>query len=87
LPSDPSTQHEILNEEGFEVHRLKARLPLTDRKIKIVQGVREIFDILDARADEVHGESDNGDGKIVIIGRYLLGINFEASFLRTIGRL
>ena len=33
---------------SFEIHRLKARIPLSNGDVKIVQGVREIFEILDA---------------------------------------
>lgn len=87
LPSDSSIQHEVSSEGSFEVHRLKARLPLKDGKVKIVQGVREIFDILDARSDESDAPAKDTEGKVVIIGRRLFGVNFEASFLRTIGRL
>lgn len=67
-------------DSGFEIHRLKARLPLTDGTVKIVQGVREIFDILDPRVDEEREDSGSEQGKIVIIGRRLLAINFKGSF-------
>ena len=33
---------------NFEIHRLKARIPLSNGDVKIVQGVREIFETLDA---------------------------------------
>ncbi|KAI9640684.1 hypothetical protein NHQ30_010993 [Ciborinia camelliae] len=63
-----------------EIHRLKARLPLTNHTTKIIQAVREIFEILDdaapspqATEQESAGmemENDrNSEGKIVLIGR------------------
>jgi hypothetical protein len=67
---------------GLEVHRLKARLPLSDGNIKIVQAVREVFDIID---DPAIGSSTLPpkapvEGKVVLIGRNLLGLRFEESF-------
>jgi len=38
---------------SFEIHRLKARLPLSNGDVKIVQGVREVFEILDAPKPKV----------------------------------
>ncbi|TGO38454.1 hypothetical protein BHYA_0074g00020 [Botrytis hyacinthi] len=66
-----------------EIHRLKARLPLTNHTTKIIQAVREVFEILDdvsppspspqsTSTTEITTEiqSDrNSEGKIVLIGR------------------
>ncbi|KAK3678277.1 hypothetical protein LTR78_001572 [Recurvomyces mirabilis] len=49
----------------WEVHRIKGRLAFLDGRRKMLQGVREIFEIFD-------GENSNGPsdvGKIVVIGR------------------
>ena len=70
-----------------EIYRLKAKLLFSNGDVKIVQGVREIFDILDAP------KTDQGDnniatttikGKIVLIGRELVGRQFEESFKSTV---
>jgi hypothetical protein len=67
----------------LEIHRLKARLLLSDGSVKIVQGVREVFEILEAPAS-----SDNSklslQGKVVVIGRKITGLEFEESFVNTV---
>lgn len=71
------------SENKPEIHRLKARLPLSNGDVKIVQGVRDVFEILDApnSNDSMHTLSE---GKIVVIGRYLTGLKFEESFRNTV---
>jgi hypothetical protein len=72
---------------NIEVHRLKARLPLSNGEVKIVQGVREVFEILDS-PESSHSKVDvtsRTTGKIVLIGRRIIDIPFEKSFLDTIG--
>lgn len=75
-------------EEGkhaFEIHRLKGRLMLEDNGEKIIQGVRELFDIFDS--PDAHGSSvaspdeRQRSGKMVLIGRHLQDFDFERSFL------
>ncbi|KAI9692889.1 MAG: hypothetical protein M1822_004883 [Bathelium mastoideum] len=62
---------------GFEVYRLKGKIALKDGTKKILQGVREVFEMLDAKdiADDggEGGRSDRGkdSGKIVLIGHGL----------------
>lgn len=66
----------------MEIHRLKARLVLEDGNTKIVQGVREIFEIIDGEKlipDTTNKISQTG--KIVLIGRGIHSIDFEQSFL------
>jgi hypothetical protein len=74
--------------QGYiEVHRLKGRLPLSNGEVKIVQGVREVFEILDSP----ESSSSNTEvlsqltGKIVLIGRRLIDVPFEESFLNAMG--
>jgi hypothetical protein len=62
------------------VHRLKAKLLLDNGQVKIVQGVREIFEILDTPEHEpevINGGSK--EGKIVVIGRNLSSSKFNES--------
>lgn len=77
LPS-PSGGYE---EESHEIHRLKARIPLTNGDLKIVQGVRDIFEIRDAPSEPL---SNNSEGKIVIIGKRLVEKAFKESLLSTL---
>ena len=48
LPGNHSEDSAEKIEPKFEVHRLKARILLSNGDVKIIQGVREIFEILDA---------------------------------------
>ncbi|RDL33675.1 putative dopamine-responsive protein [Venustampulla echinocandica] len=68
--------------DTVEIHRLKARLPFSDGSVKIVQGVRDVFEILDAPSGDAAGDSE---GKIVLIGRYLLDRPFKESFIAAVG--
>lgn len=59
---------------GWEIHRSKGRVRLQDGRMKMMQGVREIFEMID-RADAT-GDEDGGDeqgGRIVFIGRNVSG--------------
>lgn len=78
LPND-GAQHKM----PFEIHRLKGRLALEDGKTKIIQGVRELFEIFDAPAS---GDSEGASkaGKIVLIGRFVNDFDFEKSLLAAI---
>lgn len=60
-----------------EVHRVKGILPLTDGSVKMVQGVREIFEIIECR-HPVPAEAVEEGGKIVMIGRHLDRINMPS---------
>jgi hypothetical protein len=81
----PSTM--LVQSQSFEVYRLKARLPLDDGTVKIVQGVREVFEIIDApehRKAAGNRSALTGQGKLVFIGRNLAGLALEASYLGVI---
>ncbi|KAH8680890.1 CobW/HypB/UreG, nucleotide-binding domain-containing protein [Xylariales sp. PMI_506] len=53
---------------AVEVHRLKARLVLSNGEIKMVQGVREVFEIFDAPATSAPRSSAiSPSGKLVLI--------------------
>jgi G3E family GTPase len=61
-----------------ETHRLKGRLVLDTGAIKMIQGVREIFEIIDL-GDRVSVENPTPQGKLVIIGRHLVRKDIEES--------
>ncbi|TGZ82602.1 CobW/HypB/UreG [Ascodesmis nigricans] len=52
----------------IDVHRVKGRMVVDNKKTAIIQGVREIFEISDHDIKEADGA---GDGKLVLIGRNL----------------
>lgn len=67
----------------FEIHRLKGRLVLEDGGQKMVQGVRELFDIMDNPSS---GTSEPAQGKMILIGRHLERFQFQRSLLAMIER-
>ena len=69
---------------GFEIHRLKGRLLLTSGTVKMVQGVREVFEITELATT---GETIDG-GKMALIGRNVAGRGWEESVVSCLeGRL
>lgn len=60
-------------EKGVEIHRLKGYVPLTDGPAQVIQGVREIFELVDADANANIG----AQGKLVIIGKALQHIQLN----------
>lgn len=61
---------------AYDIHRLKGRFATTDGKQKIIQGVREIFDIFDNPSQE---EDAPLEGKMILIGRHLESFDFRGS--------
>lgn len=52
-------------EKPYEIHRTKGYIPVTDGPARVVQGVREIFELVESRS------TGDVEGKVVFIGRYL----------------
>ncbi|OLN88045.1 COBW domain-containing protein 1 [Colletotrichum chlorophyti] len=75
--------HQLPGEENrtLEVHRSKGRLVFDNGDVKLIQGVREIFDIMDS-PDQSRDESLPQQGKIILIGRHLKDVDFEKSLLQ-----
>ncbi|KAI0391075.1 cobW-domain-containing protein [Xylariaceae sp. FL0594] len=65
-----------------EIHRLKGRLVFNDGSMKMIQGVREIFEIIDGGSVNTTPGHDAtpSTGKLVLIGRGIHGVDFETSF-------
>ena len=76
MPGEPAN-----STNPIEIHRLKSRLVFKDGSVKMVQGVREIFEIFDGQKVETTGQGISKQGKIVLIGRGLQQVDFERSFL------
>ncbi|KAL8801726.1 MAG: hypothetical protein Q9182_004265 [Xanthomendoza sp. 2 TL-2023] len=71
---------------AFTIHRVKGRIPLTDGRSLMIQGVRDVFEIIDTSVVEEDcgsGQSRvEGNGKIVLIGKGLVGLPFAESLAR-----
>ncbi|KPM38758.1 hypothetical protein AK830_g7805 [Neonectria ditissima] len=66
--------------DTFEIHRSKGRLVFDNGDVKMLQGVREVFDINDAPVDQ----DAPANGKIILIGKNVAGVDFEASFKQVV---
>jgi G3E family GTPase len=62
----------------IDTHRVKGRICLADSKVKLIQGVREIFEIIDTN------DSDSSNGKLVIIGRGIGRDEFSTSLISSL---
>lgn len=63
--------------QNFEIHRSKGRLIFENGEVKMLQGVREIFELIDAPESD---EPVPTSGKIIFIGRHVAELDFEQSF-------
>jgi G3E family GTPase len=77
IPSDDGGE----KAQPVEVHRTKGRLVFDDGQVKMVQGVREIFEIIDSAEK---GEANQG--KLILVGRQLNGSVLEQSLSRALGK-
>lgn len=62
------------NEPGISIHRIKGRIPTANSGIKMVQGVRDVFELTDLEAGNQTLTENNDLGKLVLIGR---GLNLD----------
>ena len=72
-------QREESEMKGFEVHRTKGRIVMQKGKNKIVQGVREVFEIIDDDSGK-----GSAEGRLVFIGRGLNREEMEGSLSATL---
>ncbi|EXK85722.1 hypothetical protein FOQG_10200 [Fusarium oxysporum f. sp. raphani 54005] len=67
-------------EGDFEIHRSKGRLVFANGEVKMLQGVREVFEINDGPL----GDESPKEGKIILIGRNVADVGFEDSFKKAL---
>lgn len=96
LPTTPFSSSSQAFTTSFEIHRLKGRIHLDDGTVKMIQGVREVFEILDmkdapaqnaTRGNDKGGEGKtlhNETGKLVLIGRGIQELPWAINFLSSI---
>jgi len=72
---------------GWEIHRSKGRVQLENGRVKMLQGVREIFELIDGADVSGNGEESQGQERgcrIVFIGRNLGGDATAAAFQQSL---
>ncbi|KAF1946923.1 COBW domain-containing protein 1 [Clathrospora elynae] len=67
--------------QPFEVHRLKARIPVQDGKMLLIQGVRNIYD---TNESDTKADADSNEAKLVLIGKGVDQAGFRESLLATL---
>lgn len=71
--------------KDVDIHRLKGRFLLKDGTAKILQGVREVYEIVDMRDDPEQELLDSRfPSKLVFIGKYLDSTAIKASFIQAL---
>ena len=68
----------------WEIHRIKGRVSFTNGKLKLLQGVREIFEMLDAAGGNAQFVTGTESGKIVMIGRNIRDEHTTAAFQQSL---
>jgi G3E family GTPase len=53
-------------DKPFEIHRLKARIPVEDGRMLLIQGVRNIYDTNEVKSSTSTGSEE---AKLVLIGK------------------
>ncbi|MCJ1251733.1 hypothetical protein MMC30_008970 [Trapelia coarctata] len=77
--------------DSFSIHRLKGRLLLESGRVKMVQGVREVFEVTDldvskkGNVEPSSGFAEAVKGKLVLIGRGVAGQPWQDSLNAAIG--
>jgi G3E family GTPase len=76
------------NVTGWEIHRAKGRVRVVGGGVKMLQGVREIFELIDGIEDagdeEAGGEEKEQGGRIVFIGRNVSAESTAAAFQQSL---
>jgi G3E family GTPase len=70
--------HKPTEGPAYDIHRLKGRFFISSGRERIIQGVREIFDIFDSPSQQSNVNGPRS-GKLVIIGRHLDSFHFQKS--------
>lgn len=66
-----------------DIHRVKGRLVMHDGTTKLLQGVREVFEIIDGRTD---GQGERrASGKVILIGRNIDAGTLQQSLTKALG--
>lgn len=75
------------NQSSFEIHRVKGRICTKSGGVKLIQGVRDVFEMLDASDSSSRRSSMQEPflGKLVLIGRGIDRAEFTDSLRHTLG--
>jgi G3E family GTPase len=74
----------------FEIHRVKGRVVFSDSTVRLIQGVRDVFEILEDKnsadyQESIEQHSLSYPGKLVLIGRGIDDLAFQDSWTGFLG--
>lgn len=75
------TLPEDIPHKPFEIHRLKARIPVQDGRMLLIQGVRNLYDTNESKAKS---DVNTEDAKLVLIGREVDQAAMRESLIATL---
>lgn len=71
-----------MDQNHFSIHRLKGRVLLDSGQVKMIQGVREVFEMSDLKVQPKEKlNAAETLGKIVLIGKSIAGLPWQESLL------
>ena len=76
-PESPTSSPTDSRTQKYEVHRTKGWIRVLDGTARVVQGVRDIFEIIELDAARLTDEDRMREGKVVFIGRGVENIVLE----------
>ncbi|KAL9601463.1 MAG: hypothetical protein Q9219_002529 [cf. Caloplaca sp. 3 TL-2023] len=91
----PPTSSDPIVEQAISMHRVKGQVFLSGGRVLMIQGVRDVFEIIEdevsrgegrGKKREAVGEGEERKGKIVLIGKGLGGMPFEGSLASALER-
>lgn len=86
LPSIEGDGKSQAKDQVFDIHRVKGQIAVSDGSSIMIQGVRDVFEMIDqGGGGNGSGSVGKGKGKIVLIGKGLVGLPFQESLLETLG--
>lgn len=83
LPTPFLESGAVYGEVGFEIHRTKGLFQVANQPWRVIQGVREVFEIREIEPFSLPDENNQNAGKIIFIGQGLDQNMFQRSLNHT----
>lgn len=71
---------------GWEIHRSKGRIVMSDGTSRMLQGVREIFELVETASEDTFNSDSKSTGKVVFIGRKLNEEEMASAFQQSLNQ-
>lgn len=84
LPTPFLNSGSVYSEGGFDIHRTKGLFQVANQSWRVIQGVREVFEIREIEPFSLREGNDQNAGKIIFIGQGLDQNMFQRSLNHTV---